>query len=104
MPDYQCYPLWFNSKEDFGNISPDEFPLSLSLKESLSSWQNEYDATLNIEDPFNSGFKNEHEEKLFGEKGFQLWNKLIDELGEKYSIQYFNVVDGKLYDNVSDPK
>lgn len=41
MADYHCYPLWGTTPDDFGDISPDELPISLGLKIALRLGQND---------------------------------------------------------------
>ena len=46
MPDYYCYPLW-GDLDDGYNLSPDDFPLTESLKNDLNEWAEVYDGILN---------------------------------------------------------
>jgi hypothetical protein len=86
MPDYQCFPLWEASPGVIGNINPDDLPLSDELKQALSAWADEYDATLNLSDPASSGFSDVEAEKLFRQKGIALGERLRVELGGGYSV------------------
>lgn len=86
MADYQCFPLWGADEENLGNISPHSLPISEKLKEDLIEWGNQYDLTLNLDDPANSGFKDENAELHFRKFGEQLLQRLQIELGRGYSI------------------
>ncbi|MBX9334853.1 hypothetical protein K5M56_26840 [Serratia marcescens] len=88
MADYHCYPLWGTTPDDFGDISPDELPISLGLKNSLEAWAKRYDAILNTDDPALSGFKSVEEEKLFIDDGYKLAELLQEELGSAYKVIY----------------
>jgi hypothetical protein len=86
MADYECFPLW-ETNGQIGNIDPYSLPISNSLKEELVSWGEIYDATLNIDDPANSGFCNFQEEIEFKTKAYELADKLRIELGSDYLIE-----------------
>ncbi|MFJ5159785.1 hypothetical protein ACIP6T_11490 [Pantoea sp. NPDC088449] len=88
MADYQCHPLWDISPENYGDISPEELPISSKLKDRLREWAERYDAILNINDPVSSGFKSEEEKKQFIDDGYKLAHHLQEELGDKYNIIY----------------
>ncbi|MCG7781909.1 hypothetical protein [Lelliottia amnigena] len=88
MADYQCHPLWGMEPDDFGDISPDDLPISLELKNNLHDWAARYDLTLNMDDPASSGFENEMMESVFIEDGRKLAIKLQEELGSSYNVVY----------------
>lgn len=88
MADYQCHPLWGTTPDDFGDISSEEFPISLELKYSLEDWAKRYDDILNTDDPASSGFSSVEEEKLFIDDGYKLAERLQKELGSTYKIIY----------------
>ena len=69
MPDYHCFPLWWIDDDICCNIDPYSLPVSNMLAEELINWANEYDKTLNINDPVNSGFENTEKEQAFQEGG-----------------------------------
>ena len=85
MPDYHCYPLW-EEDNNFDNIDPYSLPISKTLANDLMQWAKEYDITLDIDDPLNSGFKNIESELYFKQKGEYLLERLKSELGSQYSI------------------
>lgn len=90
MPDYECWSIWNLEpidNEDY-NIDPSNLPIPDDLKLRLSKWEDLYDATLNKNDPLNSGFKTENERKYFNEIGLGLFQSLKVELSD-YEVQYF---------------
>jgi hypothetical protein len=86
MADYQCFPLWEASAGVAGNIDPDSLPISDLLKHDLLEWADRFDATLDLDDPVNSRFKNEAEERDFRDEGEHLAKRLQDELGDEYEV------------------
>lgn len=88
MADYECYPLWIDSENEVGNIDPDSLLISDSLKNELNKWSDDYDKTLNSDNPLESGFKTINEEIAFKEKGKCLQEKLQIELGNNYDVIY----------------
>jgi hypothetical protein len=38
MADYQCHPLWNMSPGEYGDINPDDLPISQELKDQLNAW------------------------------------------------------------------
>ena len=54
MADYECYPLW--EGDGIGNVDPWSLDISSDLAAAITAWGDEYDATLNREDPAASGF------------------------------------------------
>ena len=89
MTDYRCFPLWENTNDIFDNVNPDKLPISQELKQDLKNWAAKYDDTLNLDDPMNSGFKSEEEEKQFEQEGKNLQKRLQKELGEIFTIDLF---------------
>lgn len=86
MPDYQCYPLWGMSENNLGNIDPRSLPISEKLISNLMDWAKKYDATLNLEEPINSGFATKEFELAFKKEGEYLLNRLRIELGNSYHL------------------
>lgn len=86
MADYQCYPLWDMSLDEYGDIAPCELPTSNELQLRLSKWAAVYDETLDADYPPNSGFKSEELEREFKREGERLAESLRSELGPDFSI------------------
>lgn len=86
MPDYHCYPLWGAMDENIGNIDPKSLPISKELIKDLTCWAKQYDSTLNLEDPLNSGFPDENSALLFKKNGEELFLRLKKELGGNYLV------------------
>jgi hypothetical protein len=87
MPDYQCYPLWEASPGAVGNIDPATLPISRGLVAQLAEWAGLYDATLNIDDPVQSGFRSDEERLAFIDAGNRLAEALQTELGSDYLVK-----------------
>ena len=81
VAEYQCFPLWEASPGEFGNIDPETLPLSPDLRKRLYEWAENYDATLNMEDPKESRFANAKVESEFWEEGRAIAEDLRVELG-----------------------
>lgn len=93
MPDYQCWSIWnldIVEGEDY-NIDPNTLPISNDLKVKLSEWEGLYDATLDKNDPINSGFKTEFERKNFNDIGISLFDRLRSELLD-FEVEYFGEI------------
>jgi hypothetical protein len=86
MADYHCSPLWEASPGAYGNIDPDELPLSEDLKQCLTAWAHIYDDILNVSDPSSTAFPSAEAETEFNHKGYELADRLKKELGEEFEI------------------
>lgn len=86
MADYECHPLWHVSPDEFGDIDPEELPVSPSLKSGLREWARLYDATLNMDAPQDCGFDSEALEAAFRAEGYRLAEQLRIELGPDYVV------------------
>jgi hypothetical protein len=86
MTDYECFPLWEISDDVSENLDPCKLPISEELKCALQNWANQYDETLNHQDPLASCFASESAEKLFQEEGEKLFQWLEKELGSTFKI------------------
>lgn len=93
MPDYQCFPLWEIGENIYDNIDPNDLPISQELKRDLYAWADTYESFLNLEDPLNSRFVSEEEEKQFETDGENLQKRLQEELGENFKIDLFSPKD-----------
>ena len=94
MPDYECFALW--DIDGVENVDPARLPISGGLKERIGRWEDEYDNTLNQDDPTASGFRSLDEENSFDREGRLIWEELKKELGESYDVRYFSVVENTL--------
>ncbi len=88
MPDYGCYPLWWDELNLVGNIDPSELPLIHSTIESLHQWTLLFDTHLDWDDPGNSPKLSTEELKAFEFEGLRLWLLLIEELSSNYEVSY----------------
>ncbi len=96
MPDYFCYPLWGVNPDELGDISPNDLPLSDSLREALLAWAHEYDQTIDMNDPSSAGFDSQESANKFVATGHQLRVRLKEELGPDYQITHFFNVGPKV--------
>ena len=89
MTDYQCFPIWHYGSDNVGEIDPASLPISKELSTSLLEWASTYDATLNLEDPIQSGFSSNLAESQFIDKGLELAQKLKIEL-KQTEVYYYH--------------
>lgn len=86
MADYQCFPLWEASPGVVGNINPSDLPITELLQSRLMAWAEEFDKTLDMDDPAKSGFRTPQAQENFIKSGVELGQQLQDELGPEYSV------------------
>lgn len=86
MADYDSFPLWEASPDTVGNIDPASLPISDELKFRLGAWAASYDATLNADDPLESGFATPQAEHAFEQEGVEIADQLRAELGADYEV------------------
>jgi len=86
MADYQCHPIWNISPDEYGDVNPDDLPISQDLKERLAAWARAFDATLNMDYPPDSGFESEEAEAEFKREGYRLAEQLRAELGPEFTV------------------
>ena len=72
MADYGSFPLWHEDGPELGDIDPATLPISEALRAELNGWADQYQATLNEDDPAASGFETEAEEEQFKAEGGRL--------------------------------
>jgi len=87
MPDYGCFPLWNLGGMPYA-LDENSLPLSRSLLTDITRWAQEYDNTLNQEDPLSSGFTMPEKEDDFVRRGASLAHRLHSELGGGTVIEY----------------
>jgi hypothetical protein len=94
MPDYDCHPLWVHHGENVGdteNVDPHDLSVSAALAEALDRWADDYDATLDRDDPVDSGFATPAAEEDFAVRGERLARCLKEELGAAARVVYFDI-------------
>lgn len=89
MTDYDCYPLWEEFSDGVDNIAPSSLPIPESLAERIDAWGDEYDKTMNNEDPAASGFLSEQAMVIFEGEGKALFGELKQELGGEFTVTYY---------------
>ncbi len=90
MADYHCYPLWITDECGPDNVDPRSLDISVALAEQLDSWAEQYDATLDNENPLQSGFSSPTAHAQFVSQGKQLSKQLARELEKRYTVIYYN--------------
>lgn len=88
MADYDCAPLWWDEISRVGNINPDELGLSQQLVTDLWAWAASYDASLNRDDPTQSGFETAFDQRDFDQNGRALSRRVAAELSG-YHVRYW---------------
>jgi hypothetical protein len=98
MADYGCSPLWLTSPHGSENLPIDRLSISSTLASDLEEWALEYDSTLDQDDPVSSGFSTVEVEGAheFATHGEQLARRLAAELGNEYTVSYFDDTTGSL--------
>ena len=94
LPDYGSYPTWRPGAGEY-NFDPENLPISKDLAEQLTIWGDEYDATLNQDDPASSGFPDEAARNSFAERGAELARRLAAELAGRYQVEYHDIRTGQ---------
>ena len=99
MADFQCFPLWEYADSDLiDNVSPENLPLTTTLKADLLEWASAYDKTLNPDYPPESGFASLEDEENFENEGKRLWNELKSQLGTDYKVVFFSNRESCLFE------
>jgi hypothetical protein len=96
MAEYESFPTWTTDSESTTNMDPSELPISRDLVGDLMRWAQEYDHTLNRQDPVASGFASEKDEAEFYARGQELARRLADEVSGKYAVEYFDGRAGRV--------
>ncbi|GAA1042353.1 hypothetical protein GCM10009566_43750 [Streptomyces murinus] len=92
MADYECHPLWLTGV-DAGDIEPGDSRLNLSpqLAQRFTTWAEQFDQTLNHDDPISSGFLTRQAEEEFVATGESLASDLARELGSGWRVLYQDI-------------
>lgn len=95
MADYECHPLWLTGN-DLGDVAPDDSRLNLSprLVQQLTEWAEEFDQTLDYDDPIASGFATHEAKVKFAETGASIASDLAQELGSSWRVLYHDIRSG----------
>ncbi len=86
MAEYHAHPLWDLDRP--GDVDPAALPLSAALAARLRAWAAAYDRTLNDAYPPDSGFPDAAAEQAFDAEGRHLWQRVAQELGPGYAVEY----------------
>jgi len=90
MAEYESFPLWQANSDGPANVDPASLPISSELAQTLLDWADDYDRTLNRDDPLASGFPDATAEENFYAQGERLARQLAAELGPHYAVEYFD--------------
>lgn len=85
-PQYNYYVLWDFSNADY--LESSDLGISSNLVLKLSKWQAIYDKTLDLDEPYNTGFKSEGDREAFEKEGLAITLQMQAELGDSYEIYY----------------
>ena len=88
MTDYDCFPLWRRGDGGTTNVDPATLPISAGLAAELLAWADDYDDTLDRDDPVSSGFADPAGEEAFNARGRELARRLAGELGR--AVDYYD--------------
>lgn len=92
LADYGCHALWLaNPPAGYENVSPERFGLTARLCKDFENWADDYDRTLNSDDPASSGFPSDIDMTSFAERGLVLAYRLSAELGDGWRVTYFDL-------------
>lgn len=83
-----CYPIWIEEDELFISINHYELKISTELKQKIEVWDNQYQSIYVADDPADSKFESEEDEKKFIETGYEIKKALQRELGTAYDVVY----------------
>lgn len=86
--EYLAGPIFCPELDKMGHIDVDDLPLSQELKAEIIAWDREYQATFNSDYPPDSGFSSPEVRLRHIAEGQQLAEKLQQELGGDYTIEY----------------
>ncbi len=98
LAEYGGTVIWNLDPFESYPMELDELPISDELRSRLRDWADEYDSSLNTEDPSSSDVLDEKQTAAFYGKGMKLWIDLKNELGPDYKVFYFSEIDRRLHD------
>ena len=88
MAEYESWPVWDMTGDQYFNIAPESLPISEGLVAAITAWAETYEATLDRDDPMESGFDSVADEKAFDEEGRKLWRSLRSEMFDADVVYY----------------
>ncbi len=89
MADYECWPLWWASGEQVGDINPSTLPLRQETIARLAAWSAQFNSWLNWDDPAASRIPR-GEAEAFEQEGIALWQQVRQELVSQYDVVYMH--------------
>jgi hypothetical protein len=86
--EYLAWPVFCPDVASMGHVNVEDLPISEELKIEILLWDEEYQATYNSAYPPDSGFESTIHKAAHSRKGAELAERLQDELGEGYAVEY----------------
>ena len=93
MADYGCWPIWHYGGKEVGNIDPCALGLSPELLSKLGTWVEVFESHLDRSDPAATSWSTK-EEADFDDEGRRLCRQLALEVGQQFSVFYFDSQSG----------
>lgn len=85
---YMEEPVMMRDSGGFRYLDAKDLNVSSKLKEELQDWNDQYQNTLDHDDPMGSGFSEPQLEKAHVERGAELAKRLQEELGDGCLVDY----------------
>ncbi|NYI58616.1 hypothetical protein [Cellulomonas soli] len=101
MAEYESYPLWRERRNGVTNVSPESLGLPVELAAQLDAWASQFDSTLDVGDPANSGFTDPSQERTFYAEGLVLAKGVAEALGEEAEVVFYDGSDSTLKSRVA---
>ena len=93
MADYHSSPLWEPRAEPY-NLDLATLPIDRDLQRDLRTWATEYDNTLNLKAPWESGFASPNAHARWLDEGRVLAARLADQLDSTlFTVEYVHEHD-----------
>lgn len=86
--EYLAGPVFCPDSEKMGHIDVEDLPVSEQLKRAIQAWDSQYQSTFDDEYPPDSGFISPELEAAHERQGAELAERLQEELGDGYSVEY----------------
>lgn len=92
---YMEEPVMMRDSDGFRYLEVDDLDVSSQLKEEIQNWNDQYQNTLDHDDPMSSGFSEFQLEKAHVERGAELAKRLQEEFGDGYLVDYKPIASEK---------
>lgn len=89
LPEVQCFATWKCRGGVCENVDPASLGISNHLADDLNGWAEEWDSIYDLtDDPRDPSFSSPSDEKRFWDVGRVLAERLREEIGYRYEIEY----------------